>query len=255
MIFRTDAVVLRSIDYGETSEIVTLFTRERGKVAVMAKGSRRSGSRFGSSLQPMSYIQTVFYHKPSRNVQTLTESSHVRSFHGITRNLRALSHGLRVVELVNALMQEEEQNPLVFDLLVDSLDRLNRTPVHTENVLFYFQLHFASTLGFAPDIERGMLNEVNAQGGFLSLDSGSISAGTDSPGGALRKASRSALRAFAVCARADLDTVMRMRLDTPVQSELARLIEDYLRHHVEDAYPTRSNRVVGEILGPRSKDL
>ncbi|MEX1054720.1 MAG: DNA repair protein RecO [Rhodothermales bacterium] len=190
MIIRTDAVVLRSLDYGETSEIVTLFTRDRGKLAVMAKGSRRSGTRFGSSLQPMSYTQVVFYYKPSRSVQTLSESSHIRSFHGITRNLNALSHGLRIVELASALMQEEEQNTQVFNLLVDSLDRLHRSPAHTENVLFYFQLHFASILGFAPDIDRVALDELPEHGGLLNLDNGSIAPSANSDARTLRRASR-----------------------------------------------------------------
>ena len=254
MIIRTDAVVLRSLDYGETSEIVTLFTRDRGKLAVMAKGSRRSGSRFGSSLQPMSYTQVVFYYKPSRTVQTLSESSHVRSFHGITRNLDALSHGLRIVELISALMQDEEQNIQAFNLLVDSLDRLHRSPAHTENVLFYFQLHFASVLGFAPDIDRESLDDLSERGGLLSLDTGSIVPFDTADGRTLRRATRTALRAFAICAKADLETITRMRVDDSARIELRRLIEDYFRHHVQEAYPTRSAKVVGEMLEGRSKE-
>ena len=67
-IVHSDAIVLRSIDYGETSRIVTLFTRERGKIGVMAKGARANRSRFGSTLEPLSHINVVLYYKPGRDL-------------------------------------------------------------------------------------------------------------------------------------------------------------------------------------------
>lgn len=251
MIVRTEAVVLRSIDYGETSQIVTLFTRDHGKLAVMARGSRRAGSRFGSTLQPMSYTQVVYYYKPSRSVQTLSESSHVRYLHGLLRDLEALGYGLRIVELVHALMQEHEQNVSVFSLLVDVLERLSRTPASTENLFHYFQLQFASRLGFAPDVDRQALEQVPETGGVLSLETGAVMVDGSATGSGLRRASRSALRAFAVFARADIDTALRMRARPDVMAEVSRLIEDFLKYHVEDAYPTRSSRIVGQILEGR----
>lgn len=247
MILQTEALVLRSIDYGETSRIVTLFTRQRGKVAVMAKGARRSGSRFGSSLQPMSYTHVIIYYKPSRGVQTLTESSHVRFFDSITRDLARVSCGLRVVELVHALMQDEEQNASAFNLVLEVLERLNRTVERTENLLFYFQIRFASVLGFEPDIHREALDNL-ADAGVLSLESGTILPQRRAGDRSIRPASRQALRAFAVCARADLETVMRMRLDSTTTRELSRLIDDYLRYHVEDSFPTRTAKIVSQML-------
>ena len=93
MIIRTEAIVLRKMEYRETSQIVTLFTREKGKMAVLAKGARLLKSRFGSSLQPMSYTQVVFYHKPTRGLQTLSESAHVQPFHRISRDLEKSPSG------------------------------------------------------------------------------------------------------------------------------------------------------------------
>lgn len=69
MIIRTDAVVLRGMDYGETSRILTLFTRRHGIIGAIAKGVRRPGSRFGSTLQPLSVIQAVYYYKAERDLQ------------------------------------------------------------------------------------------------------------------------------------------------------------------------------------------
>ena len=65
---------------------------------------------------------------------------------------------------------------------------------------------------------------------------------------AARRASRTALRAFAIFARADLDTVMRMRLPPDIRRETTVLIEDFLRYHVEDAYPSRSDKIISQLL-------
>ena len=149
-IIRTEAVVLRSLDYGETSQIVTLFTREKGKLGVMAKGARRPKSSFGATLQPMAYTQVVFYYKPTRTLQTLSESSHVESFHSLRRDLKSITVGLRIVELVDALMEEENAQPDVFALLVRTLRRLDATETRVTNLWPYAQLRLAQMLGVAP---------------------------------------------------------------------------------------------------------
>lgn len=246
MIIRTEAVVLRSMEYGETSQIVTLFTRAKGKIAVMARGARRTKSRFGSALQPLSYTQVVFYYKPTRTLQTLSESAHLQPFHRTSRDLEKITIGLRLVELVNALMQEEEPSPMLFNLLLQALHALDAAEERAANVLPYFQLRMARALGFAPAIEREAVQELPPEGGLLLLSSGAVAVGTPQAS-AFRRASRAALRAFAICARADLDVVMRMRLEPEVRQELDALTEDFLRHHVQEAYPVRSSKVIGQM--------
>ncbi len=246
MIVRTEAVVLRSMKYGETSRIATLFTREKGKISVLAKGARLTKSRFGSTLQPLSYTQVVFYYKPTRSLQTLSDSAHVQPFYRIARDLERIAIGLRIVELVGALLHEEEQNPLVFNLLLQSLHRLDDAEVRFANVLPYFQLRLAAALGFFAGFDRETVQNLPPEGGVLLLDSGQVAPG-QAPTGSARAGSRAALRAFAICARADLDTVLRMRLEADVYRELEALVEDYLRFHVGDSYPSRTSKVIHQI--------
>lgn len=246
MIIRTDAVVLRRLNYGETSQIVTLFTHEKGKLAVMAKGARLPKSKFGASLQPMAYAQVVFYYKTTRGLQTLSESALVEPHLGIPRSLEKISVGLRLVELVDALVQEEDAQPRLFAALVDALRLLDAAGARAANVLPYFQLRLAGLLGFRPAVRRADVEALPEEGGLLSLGSGAIHALGDAPEGA-RRASRAALRAFAVFARAAADDVMRMRLRLPVRREVQQLTDDYLRFHVQDAFPTRSSKVLRSL--------
>lgn len=246
MIRRTESIVLRHMDYRETSSIVTLFTREMGKVTVLAKGSRVPKSRFGSTLQPLSYIQSVFYHKPTRTLQTLSEATHLHRFTQVGARLEKLTVGLRLLELVNALTEDEESNPSLFNLLLHTLERLDAADARAENVLPYFQLRLAELLGFAPDIDREQVKALTEAGGVLLLDTGRIYP-LAAARGAGERASRAALRAFAICARADLDTVLRMHLDPDVAQVLMRLVEAYLRTHVGAAYPSRSDAVMAQL--------
>jgi DNA repair protein RecO (recombination protein O) len=248
-IVRTKAIVLRSLDYGETSQIVTLFTREKGKLGVMAKGARRPKSSFGATLQPMAYTQVVFYYKPTRTLQTLSESGHVESFHRLRRDLERITAGLRIVELVDALMETEDPQPSVFALLVRALRRLNAVERRATNVWPYVQLQLAQSLGVAPAVDRDRVEAVTGEKGLLSLVDGGVypDSGRDAVPEEPRRASRAALRAYAVCARADLDTVMRLEMSPSVRREVEELVRDFLRYQFDDAYPDRSRAVIAQI--------
>lgn len=246
MLIRTEAIVLRSVNYGETSQIVTLFTRQMGTVAVMAKGARGPKSRFGSALQPMSHVQVVFYYKNSRDVHTLSECTHVTMFRRLWKELDRMSIGIRMVELVGILMRRPEPDEQAFDTLLEVLTRLDRAERHWLNLLPYFELQLTASLGFAPAIDADDVRQIGEAGGFIDLTDGNVS--ESKPGATSSPASRRAIRAIGVLVHAELDTVMRMNLDRSVYLEVVQLIESYLRYHVEDYRASRSKTVFDRIL-------
>ena len=241
-IIRTEAVVLRKIPFRETSQIVTLFTREMGKIAVLAKGARKLKSQFGGTLQPLSHIQAIFYYKATRDLQTLSETSHITVLSRISDDLERITMGMRMIELIQALMQQEERNPPVFNLLVNTLHHLDDIDVHVTNIWMYFQLQMAGCLGFHPDINREAVEALPEAGGVLLLDSGAIlsaEAGAESKGvtgfntgtSTALVASRTALRAFAILARAELPVVTRLNLKPKVMMAVSNLVDQYLKFH------------------------
>jgi DNA repair protein RecO (recombination protein O) len=108
----------------------------------------------------------------------------------------------------------------------------------------------AERLGIAPSIERANVEAVDDEG-LLSRANGGVYPAHAAPEAPLR-ASRPALRAYAVFARADLDTVMRMELEPNVRREVETLVRDFLRYHVEEAYPDRSQAVIAQLERPSS---
>ncbi len=243
MLSRTEAITLRSVEYGETSEIVTLFTRLHGRITVMAKGARGPRARFGSTLQPMSYLQAVYYYRPNRSVHTLSESSHIKPWRNLTRDMGKLGSGLRIVELMNALFLEDEPHESLFDQLVEVFQTLDAAHDRVENIWPYFQLLLAAELGFSPAFTREDVEAVE-QSAYLHLPDGTIS---DRRGGESLQVARGVIRAFAILARSDLETAMRLRLARGEARRVDRLVESYLRYHIERAYPTRVSAVIQQL--------
>ena len=250
-IFQTDAVVLRSMDYRETSQIVTLFTREKGKMTVLAKGSRTAKSKYGATLQPLSYIQAVVYYKATREIQTLGETAHLSLFSRIRAGLDKLMIGMRMVELVQALLQIEEENDQAYRLLVDTLMHLDAETENTENLWPFFQVQLAAILGFQPMINKADVEAVTMGHGYLELETGGVYQHVP-PGRQVRKASRTALRAFAILARSEIETVLRMHTAPGVLHELQTLVDGYVRFHVEDALPSRSSKVIAQLQNDKN---
>ncbi|MDE2997200.1 MAG: DNA repair protein RecO [Bacteroidota bacterium] len=245
-IVKTEAIVLRAIDYSETSRIVNLFTRDLGKVGVMAKGARSSKSRFGSTLESMARIDVVLHVRPGRDLQILSEATHVAHHAGMRAELERVQTGFRLVELVSALLPEGEPNAGVYALLAASLTALDHAPGRIGNIWPFFQLRLATLLGFGPSISRDKVMALTEDHGVLDLRSGSIDA-TVGDGWIPARAARTTLRAFAVLARAELADVLRMELQPEEEAAVGRLVRAYVQHHVEEAYPTRAARVFAQL--------
>ena len=230
---------------GDRGDLVPKLCGASGAAALPP---RRPSSRFGSALQPLAYVEVIYYQKEGRTLQTLKEATHVERFSVLTSDLDLLTLGMRLVELVRAMMPEGEPQPTVLQLLVRTLGWLDarRGDAFAANALPWFQLHLAALLGFAPDLRRDDVLTLDEGGGVLLLDSGAV-APPGLVGRATTGASRAALRAFAVLARADLPVAGRMRLEPEVRAEVEGLVEGYLRFHTEGTLPDRVRRVAGQI--------
>ena len=153
MIVKTEAVVLKSMRYRETSKIVTFYTKAFGKLSGIAKGARALKNKFGAALEPMTYVSLVLYKKEHRELQLISQCDIVKLFPRLQSDLEKISVGLVVVELINAAMHSEERNEQGFHLVVEVLDELDRATKNFQNVLYYFRLHLLDLMGFRPNFQ------------------------------------------------------------------------------------------------------
>ena len=122
--YKTEAVVLRSLRFGEADRVLHLYTLERGRVGAVAKGIRRTKSRFGARLEPLSHAELML-HQGSGELATVTGASLVRPHREAREDPYRLAVGLVGLEAMLRLFVEQERNPKAFEALTRFLDVLD----------------------------------------------------------------------------------------------------------------------------------
>jgi DNA repair protein RecO (recombination protein O) len=271
MITKTEAVVLKSMNYRDSSKIVTFYTRRFGKVKCIAKGARQLKSKFGAGLEPITNVSLVLYKKEHRDLQLVSQCDAIKTYNSIHGELERMAVALAVLELVNHLVHDEEGNDALYDLLVKTLDEIERARKNFLNLFFAFEIRCASLFGFSPDLEKCFncgrgLDDIGVDGSAIfQMSKGAVvcarcggQAGTAKTSSLLRgKAMRGDLAArkadegnmrvsvgtLKVLHRlltARLDSVPTIELTTAAGNEIDGTLRLYLRQHFEDLKPIKS---------------
>lgn len=122
---KTPAVVIRMADFSESSRVLTLFTREFGKVSVIAKGAKRLKGPFEAALDLLTVCNIVFIRKSSSGLDILTEAQLVKRFKSNSKDLGPLYAGYYAAELLAGLTEEYDPHPALFDEAVAALERFS----------------------------------------------------------------------------------------------------------------------------------
>ncbi len=152
----TEAVVLRSLRFSEADRILHLYTLDRGRVGAIAKGARKTRSRFGGRLEPLSHVELVL-HEGRGELQTVTGASLVRSHASIRDDARRSAIGLVAAEAVLRLFPEQERNDRVFTALTRFLDLLDESTgessrAELDPLGLSFQLKLLWLAGYLPHV-------------------------------------------------------------------------------------------------------
>lgn len=148
---RVEAVVLRHSDWGEADRLLTLYTREAGKLRAIAKGVRRLRSRKAGHLQP--FTRSVLLLSRGREVWIVTQAETVDAYLPIGADLLRTGYAAYVIELLDRFSYEEGENRLLYRLLVETLGRV----AHGRDgfvAVRYYELHLLDLLGFRPELTR-----------------------------------------------------------------------------------------------------
>src|SRR6516162_9963017 len=151
---KSEALVLRTTDWSDTSRIATLWTREWGKVRVLAKGGRRLKSTFEVALDLLTVCSIVLLRKSSGGLDLLTEAVVVERFPRLRSDLAALHAAYYVAELLADWTQEYDPHPALFDEARATLQTLGTAPQSTGPRLARFELVLLAELGYRPVLDR-----------------------------------------------------------------------------------------------------
>lgn len=145
-IYREQGIVLRTHRLGEADKIVSVLTEGRGKVRAVAKGVRKTKSRFGGRLEPMTHVALQLYE--GRELDTITQAETIETFRAVREDLARVARAGALLEAVDQLAQEGEPNPQLYRMLLGALRQLAKDDSPLIVAGFYWKL--LSQEGFHP---------------------------------------------------------------------------------------------------------
>jgi DNA repair protein RecO (recombination protein O) len=190
------AIVLRTVDYGDADRVVTLLTRDAGKLSALARGARKSVRRFGAGLGLFGVGEATLSEKPGAELSMLESFFGARGYPHLMADVAKVAHGSYACELVRELSPPRQAEPELFDLLLTLFGLLEAAPPRAET-LRVFELRLLDALGLRPQLEQCVacgLQELGAAGDVLDLRRGGVvCAGCHGHGRALADEVRRAL--------------------------------------------------------------
>ncbi|MGI8659206.1 MAG: DNA repair protein RecO [Candidatus Limnocylindria bacterium] len=225
-VYKTEAIVLRSMNLGEADRVLTVLTPRLGKLRVIAKGVRRTRSRIGGALEPFSDVQLVL--AVGRTFDVVTSSSLEDAHLGLRNDLHSTAAAWYVVELADRFCEGAADSHEAFRLLAQSLSALDAgAAVQREVVARWFELALLDAMGFRPELTRclecgaGIEPAGNA---FSAAGGGVLCPGCSHSAHGGRPVSTVALKVMRHLQRSPLVGVLRLHLDMVVHREVERLL-------------------------------
>jgi DNA repair protein RecO (recombination protein O) len=224
---KTEGIVLRSIRYGEADRVLHLYTADRGRVGAMAKGVRRTRTRFGGRLEPFFRLRLVL-HEGRGDLMTVTAAETVAAHARLREDARGLDAAARACDAVARLFDSGDPSPPAYHLLANELALLDARPALAgqPNALA-FRLKLLLAAGFAPQLAScAQCGEGEHLAGFSGAAGGVVCAACEASAFPLGEAAH----AFMV------EALGRPLAEAPDASEPAlrqaeRAIRDTLEHH------------------------
>jgi DNA repair protein RecO (recombination protein O) len=156
MLDKDIAICLRKVDFSETSQVVTFFTRDAGKLAALAKGAKRKKSSFDGPIEVFSYGDIVYSQTPTAKLATLTEFVQKPVFQYLSSSLMSLNSGLFAIELMDYFTEDYDPHQNLFDSLIHFLTDVQTAADRSASMrlLIIFQLTLLNEFGIKPLLAR-----------------------------------------------------------------------------------------------------
>ena len=232
--FRVEAVVLRHADWGEADRMLTLYTRERGKVRAIAKGARKIRSRKAGHLEP--FTRVTLQLAKGRDLLIVTQADTLDPYLALGADLTRTGYASYAVELLDRFTYEDEtENYAIFRLLTEILTRIaNESDPWL--ALRYYEVRLLDQLGFRPHLFEcaNCGEQIRPVDQFFSPAAGGVlcpKCGAGLPG--VWSVSVGALKVFRHLQRSTYTEAQRAHPSLAVQNELEELIQKYLTYLLE----------------------
>ncbi len=242
MITHTQAIILRSVDYQESSKILTVLSQEHGKIALIARGAKKPKSKLSGLIEIGNILDVVYYYKSTRGVQSLTEASIHYSSSNFRIHFDKAAILYATLELASQLVHENEINTPVFNYLIKFIPWLGEEEGVPPSIFCYNQLRCAELCGFN-------LNDSNsdlAKDVYLNIAQGTISNAIDSE--LSYKLTVLQARFLKESIASKNRAVLSLGLQGQELKQLIRHLDVYFKYHLEGYKERKSDSIFEQML-------
>jgi DNA repair protein RecO (recombination protein O) len=232
---RTPAIVLKRHDYGEADRILTLYTRDSGKVRAIAKAVRRIASRKSGHIELFTHTDVLL--AEGRSLDVLTQAQTIEPFAALREDLIRTTYAYHVAELVDRTIEDGEASPQIFELLRSTLDGLCRAD-DPSLVVRWFEVRFLGMLGYRPQLFACVRcgRDLDPAGNAYDPAAGGVLCGEDAAkasGSGSIALDPAAFRVLRFLQTRDLETSMRIEITPATRGVLERVLHGALHTVLE----------------------
>lgn len=240
-LIETEAIVLRTHRLGEADKIVSLLTRQLGRVRAVAKGAFSRRGRYGASLEPLSYIRVWVYDRENRDLQRIGSAEIVESFFEMQRDFRVQLACQYLAEVTDRFLPDREVNERVFRLILVVLRAFKRFGEVNRSLVF-FNYWLLRLGGFLPDLSRCMAcqRQFSGEDGFYDPVAVALVCSRCRSGSSAERISAGALGLIPAFRTARVEQWVESEPAAPGTRELRRLLEQIIETHLERKLTTRA---------------
>ena len=235
----SEAIVLRGFPLGEGDLLVSFFSRTHGRLRGVAARARRPKSRFGASLEPLSYIRIWFYERETRELVRINQCELIESFLDVQRDYTAATALALASEITEAVLAEREAADANFRLLLLAA-RAMKNQARMQLVLAYFALWTVRLGGWLPQLDRcGRCGAELKEAAYWSPAQGLVCAACHLPGQRAISAGGLQMARRIIAERLERLAAELPQSNAPLEAEVKDFMLDIIEHHIEKSLRAR----------------
>lgn len=227
MIYKTNGIIIRRTNLNEADRIVTIFSKDYGKIRIIAKGVRKINSKIAGNLEP--FCLSSLNIAEGKNLDVVTSALIEKCYFNIRNDLKATGFVQYFGELIDKLTEDNDPHPEIYFLLDEVLDNLNS--INSELLIPYFEWNLLSALGYSPELHRCVhcrKNIIESEKIYFNFDRGGLICKACNKGDLAISAN--AIKMLRLLLKHQINILSKIELDRKTFTEIKETTRKYLTH-------------------------
>ncbi len=248
-IHKTEAVILQRRNFRETSLIADFFTRDFGKISGLLKGIRTEPKKFASTMEPFSFNEIIFYEKRHSSLHLVSQADNLSNFDAIRNSMTKIGIASYMMELLSAVMPQEDKNEEVFNLTLLCLNELTLTN-NPEKIMTIFKIKMLALSGFKPHFDSciSCQERILGQAKFSLMLGGLLCPRCSPKDLASRSIFRGTIASILHIEKNDFRNNLNLGLNPDIKRELEVILNAFINFHLEKEL--KSQKVLAKLAVP-----